>query len=734
MTIQGFPKTFCVVLVLLRVTFICPDWISDRLMNDWPVYSGVVDTVIELPCNATPPSSNDNVTMILWFKDDATHQLGHPVYTIDARNTGNIATAEHFSESNRVTFDMSSPVAILRFNPVKEQDQGGYRCRVDFRRGRTISFGIKLDVIVKPKEVRITIISPIGKMVADRPTHLVCHSSGSRPSAHIEWRVGSVPLHSFKEQTSADGSVTTSYLSYVPSIDDNAKELSCIATNTRFGDQNGQNSILDSLKLDIYHSPLVYLAMGSSLQSEKILVESDVFFECNVKANPMVDDLGWKLNGKPLMANKSGNVLVRNDSVLIKNVQKQNEGRYECWATNVAGKGESEPIDLNVQYAPVCVPRGNQKIYAAAIGEQIKVSCDIDANPGDVKFHWILKSIGSKNTQTSSTESSQSSESLKLKDFTEEGFSSILNFVPKKLSDYGELLCWAVNSAGSQREPCRYIIASAEKPGLPENCTVANITMDSFTVSCQPGYNGGLPSSYSLELYQDDGENSIQYNQSAEDYPFFVLKSLASGNAYIIKVYTVNAKGRSDDYILRASTQFQALWHADIIEDDTVPPTLAGLIAILGTFILIGCLAVHRLRKRSEHIKNSDQKMKMRISNGRQTVSGNGEEFYNLDDFKSEMQYDSMKNFCVNHVNLCDLNDDYFTTQNNINMVKNGEDRPHGIDNFNSLLDRDRSFDDNDTLKEINHTQNLINTTRVCDCCPDSTYSEDKLGTTFSPL
>ncbi|XP_074594345.1 neural cell adhesion molecule 2-like isoform X2 [Brevipalpus obovatus] len=575
---------------------------------------------------------------------------------------------------------------------------------------------IQIDVNLKPNKVHI--LNKPENVRANKLLELVCQTSGSKPIGSIRWYKGDQTLQLTNENISEDGYLTTSFLSFIPSMEDDSRELICSALNPKI-----PSFILnDSMILNVHYIPVLSLVLGANTQRYGILEESDVLFECNVKANPMVDDLGWKLNGKPLMANKSGNVLVRNDSVLIKNVQKQNEGRYECWATNVAGKGESEPIDLNVQYAPVCVPRGNQKIYAAAIGEQIKVSCDIDANPGDVKFHWILKSIGSKNTQTSSTESSQSSESLKLKDFTEEGFSSILNFVPKKLSDYGELLCWAVNSAGSQREPCRYIIASAEKPGLPENCTVANITMDSFTVSCQPGYNGGLPSSYSLELYQDDGENSIQYNQSAEDYPFFVLKSLASGNAYIIKVYTVNAKGRSDDYILRASTQFQALWHADIIEDDTVPPTLAGLIAILGTFILIGCLAVHRLRKRSEHIKNSDQKMKMRISNGRQTVSGNGEEFYNLDDFKSEMQYDSMKNFCVNHVNLCDLNDDYFTTQNNINMVKNGEDRPHGIDNFNSLLDRDRSFDDNDTLKEINHTQNLINTTRVCDCCPDSTY------------
>lgn len=179
-----------------------------------------------------------------------------------------------------------------------------------------------------------------------------------------------------------------------------------------------------------------------------------------------------------------------------------------------------------------------------------------------MKFHWTLRLIDLEKTQTLSTESSQYGENFELKNFTEDGFSSILNYVPRKLSDYGEILCWAVNSVGNQQKPCKYIITSAEKPEPPQNCTVANITMDSFTVSCHPVPNGGIPLSYFLEIHLDDGENRIKYNQSTENYPFFVLKSLASGNAYLIKVYAVNTRDKSDPYILCASTQFQALWHA----------------------------------------------------------------------------------------------------------------------------------------------------------------------------
>lgn len=104
--------------------------------------------MIELPCNVSPPSSGDSVVLILWYKDES----GHPVYYIDARNSDGIPNAEHSSSSDRVSLELTPLSAILRINPVIESDSGGYRCRVDFKRGRTINRVFKLNVIGKQIE------------------------------------------------------------------------------------------------------------------------------------------------------------------------------------------------------------------------------------------------------------------------------------------------------------------------------------------------------------------------------------------------------------------------------------------------------------------------------------------------------------------------------------------------------------------------------------------------------
>ena len=89
-----------------------------------------------------------------------------------------------------------------------------------------------LVIAVKPKEVRI--ITPMHNMSGGERVELVCQSSGSRPPARIHWRKGSVPIEHSGESTSDDGSVTTNFLAFVPSVEDNGKRLSCSATNTQF--------------------------------------------------------------------------------------------------------------------------------------------------------------------------------------------------------------------------------------------------------------------------------------------------------------------------------------------------------------------------------------------------------------------------------------------------------------------------------------------------------------------
>lgn len=85
---------------------------------------------------------------------------------------------------------------------------------------------------MKPKEVRI--ITPVHNMSAGERVELVCQSSGSRPPAKIMWWKGNSAMEHIGESTSDDGSVTTNFLAFVPSVEDNGKSLSCSATNPQF--------------------------------------------------------------------------------------------------------------------------------------------------------------------------------------------------------------------------------------------------------------------------------------------------------------------------------------------------------------------------------------------------------------------------------------------------------------------------------------------------------------------
>ncbi len=86
------------------------------------------------------------MSLVLWYRDDT----GNPIYSVDARTT-HLDNAKHFSASDilgtRGVFNITYPMSYMRINPVKSNDGGEYRCRVDFRRARTINRILKLNVI-----------------------------------------------------------------------------------------------------------------------------------------------------------------------------------------------------------------------------------------------------------------------------------------------------------------------------------------------------------------------------------------------------------------------------------------------------------------------------------------------------------------------------------------------------------------------------------------------------------
>lgn len=107
--------------------------------------TGTVGGKAALPCNVTPSTSSDQVTLVLWYKGDSET----PIYSLDARKSS-LDRAKH-SSSDSLTTKTFFPsdhhnTAHLLIESLNEKDAGLYKCRADFRKGRTQYHSVLLKV------------------------------------------------------------------------------------------------------------------------------------------------------------------------------------------------------------------------------------------------------------------------------------------------------------------------------------------------------------------------------------------------------------------------------------------------------------------------------------------------------------------------------------------------------------------------------------------------------------
>lgn len=119
-----------------------------KITSFFPEYSehtAVIGSEISIPCNVTASLPDDQVTLILWYRGDS----GNPIYSVDTRQVQGASPKifAHKQLQGRDTFNISRIVATLNIKPVKENDGGEYRCRVDFRRSRTMNSVMKVIII-----------------------------------------------------------------------------------------------------------------------------------------------------------------------------------------------------------------------------------------------------------------------------------------------------------------------------------------------------------------------------------------------------------------------------------------------------------------------------------------------------------------------------------------------------------------------------------------------------------
>ncbi|KAM7345261.1 sidestep V [Cochliomyia hominivorax] len=239
-------------------------------------------------------------------------------------------------------------------------------------------------------------------LVAGTRTHVTCTAVGARPAPQIVWSKGGQLLKGATQSTSNDGNTTVSELILIPVPEDNERQVQCsISLNpsmtsqhlpeghttitTIMGNGNSGLFLKDSRVLNVTHAPIVSLSLGAPLDPNNLLKGSDVYLDCEVKANPGITKVEWYHNDKQLHSSRG--IIISNQTLVLQGISKSSHGQYFCRATNIQGSVSSNEVYLDVKYPPVC--KSDSTIIRAALKQTINITCQVDANPLDnLNYKW----------------------------------------------------------------------------------------------------------------------------------------------------------------------------------------------------------------------------------------------------------------------------------------------------------------------------------------------------------
>ncbi|XP_024081839.1 hemicentin-1-like [Cimex lectularius] len=516
---------------------------------------------------------------------------GEPRPTVSWFVNEKLVEASDYTEGNNLVINKLTVPSLKRHHL-----NTTYKCQASNTKLMTpTEKTVRLEMFLKPLEVHL--LNKRSSLIADQEYSLTCQSSGSRPQAELTWLRENRKFRRGKVETWSNESVVTSAVIFSPAPEDDGHILKCQALNPSIPSA----PIEDSITLNVVYAPLVSLQLGTSLKPHQIKEGDDVYFECNVRANPRQHKINWFHNGEPVTQNMSTGVLFSTQSLVLQGVTRQNGGRYTCVASNTRGQTSSQPVNLRIQYAPVCSV-SEPLIVGASLEEAVRVRCMVSADPADLTFLWQFNNSG-ESFPVAPARYATANETM-----------SELVYTPTSERDYGTLACWATNSIGRQADPCTFQVVPATKPGPLHNCTLrstVNTTGDWLEVECIAGFDGGLKQTFHLEAL-DSVTSKYCLNVSNNEGPFFrvELAALANGHPGTIQlvIYAVNQKGRSELVVLEdiairdaeKRTEWVAGSHS-LGAGSLAALLVGGFLSVAAILLLVTIYALRRRTYRMQH-------------------------------------------------------------------------------------------------------------------------------------
>ncbi|XP_075748643.1 neural cell adhesion molecule 2-like isoform X1 [Rhipicephalus microplus] len=380
------------VMLLWRLASLAQPFDDEQLTEEPRVHVvGVLGERASLPCDMTPNTTDDEVSLVLWYKDDSTT----PIYSCDARRSS-LSQAHHAPADwlgHRAYLRLGPPEepaggqAALELYPVHEEDEGLYRCRVDFRKARTRNYEVVLKVILPPNEPIITdqngeilpsksIIGPYNE--GDRLL-LVCQVEGGSPPPVVTWWRESFLLDDQYNVTSQGISRNELLL---PSLgrNDLMATFTCLATNN-----NISFPVSASVTVDLNFRPLSVWIEG---EQRPLSAGKPVTLRClSAGSRPPAVVEWWKAGVRMNATQVNGT-----SALTFVPVSEDSGKQLSCRAENplIAGSAIEDGWKLEVHYVPQLNLRLGSKLRHQHIqeGNDVFLECDIRASPWVTEIGW----------------------------------------------------------------------------------------------------------------------------------------------------------------------------------------------------------------------------------------------------------------------------------------------------------------------------------------------------------
>uniref|UniRef100_A0A3B4D3I7 Ig-like domain-containing protein n=1 Tax=Pygocentrus nattereri TaxID=42514 RepID=A0A3B4D3I7_PYGNA len=328
----------------------------------------VEGSCVKISCHT---SSHNEVK---WYKYKG---MGYPV--VYSRSTADIL--QEFRGRTSVPGSPSQGDCSLQLNNVRQEDNGISLYPWIYPETSNNEYKY-IEINVVNPEIHISVSSPQTDGNLFSATCTVRHSCPSSPPP-VQWVGLSSVSNSLISTTFSEGlwtSVTRAQFRANRLYHSSA--VSCRATlNSKF-------IYSTAVGLNVFYAPTDVKVGGADAG---VVEGATISLTCTSKSNPEPTDYEWLVTQK-------GSTTTHRASRTFPLGSVKRDTSVSCTARNSVGRGQSNPVLLNVHYAPTDVKVGGAD-EGVVEGATISLTCTSNSNPEPTDYEWLVTQKGSTTTR-----------------------------------------------------------------------------------------------------------------------------------------------------------------------------------------------------------------------------------------------------------------------------------------------------------------------------------------------